>query len=57
MKRVKEIRFILQIGRMILMRISTYINILKELDSRADYERYKKAVYHTDGVYVWLKFK
>lgn len=43
-------------GRMILMRISTYINILKELESRADYEKYKKAVYNTDGVHVRLEF-
>ena len=42
---------------MILMRISVYIRILKELDSRADYEKYKKAVVNTDGVHVWLDFR
>lgn len=38
------------------MRISTYIRILKELESWTDYERYKKAVCNTDGVHVWLNF-
>ena len=42
---------------MILMRISTYIRILKELETRADWEKWRKAVYNTDGVHVWLKFK
>lgn len=42
---------------MILMRISTYIRILKELESRTDYERYKRAVCYTDGIHVRLKFK
>ena len=41
---------------MILMRISMYVRILKELESRAEYEKYKKAVVNTDGVHVWLDF-
>ena len=38
------------------MRISAYIRILKELESRTDYEKYKNAVVNTDGVHVWLDF-
>lgn len=33
-----------------------YVRILKELDSRADYEKWKRAVVNTDGVHVWLDF-